>query len=1148
MLETFENIGPKWQKEGFEDVHRVLRSSIGLLRQSQSLNLQLEQEVQAVVARPIKDLMEEDFLRAKECVKKTQENRNTYHEVLTNMEREKKKGKVTALDAENQIKRAAAEYEVSELECKKAVKVATEKAQTAMITLTCNYLVKYQAFWEKGWKMNELLTATANKHKGVATLRTERMKAEDSKVHTVFGVALEEVVRRDGKVPQFVFDLINHICSSGLEEEGLFRVPGNMEALNNAKKKIDSGILDSMLSDINIHDACGLLKMYFRELPTPLIPYGVFDELMKLDVKNIPARGTRVEDAKKRAEMLTILSKLPQYVQTTLKELVYMCTLIASKSEVNKMDPSNIARSLAPGLMRPEVEDMDTILASSHKTNELFQHWIQCYPVYFERSLHATAASGDVESMKSLMKIQDGVAALGRDDQGKTILHCAAEKGRFSMCQYLLEGFPELVLVDAVDQNKDTALHLAVRNEHLDVAAYLMVKKANPELMNKSGTSVWAAANEVSSDFAKALREKSDAWKKDPSLIIAVESTLTSTTAAERGSANTTQSSSQGASKMPLSPRQTATAVSGSQSPPPPRPATKPEKVTVTKEEVVVEVVKDEKEDTDSEDPFAEKPVEVSVATKNRTSMGRRSEMKVVVQKEVVHTETVVTGPPPVPKRKPEGTSDGLPAIKAPVMTKRGSMSAKETLMSPPKGDSSSNTSMVSPGREEATPTKKSTDLGKGSAEKSTKRSTTLHVRMSEQDANAIIWKNCRPESFYEITPLTNAVLTFSALVCDQKRIQDMNAVRQSLKEIARGLQSFFKNMDLMLSRFPEEDSKCVKAVATKLKQTATELLGVVKEISLDQNNSAEMKKGTTKLEMQSYNLAVVTMELFDTIELGKYRLLHSQMQKTGESAALLAKSSNAGDAKIAREFLREISPDLGSGVVVKGLKLNDEDHINQILQLASSLLKSLRDIRHPDLDTMERGKLAKSIILNFRSVKSCFKEADESCLAITRSDVEIFEALCDLLMEIRAPDDYEPTNSAERDLLGAISAFHDVLVAKKEFFGTWRFFGNHFEEILSKLSDLSRVVCALRGNIKNPESLAKVSFFIDALDYHQARVTLIVAHASIRDHNIQPERDPALKKIEYPTLAGNCRPAVAFSGVVSLLLLLVPVVFNACK
>lgn len=100
----------------------------------------------------------------------------------------------------------------------------------------------------------------------------------------VFGVSLEDVLARDGRAPQFVFDLITFIGTEGLEEEGIFRVPGNMEALNNWKRKIDSNVAPNLVSEIGVHDAAGLLKLYFRELPGSFIPQPVFDELMKVSV------------------------------------------------------------------------------------------------------------------------------------------------------------------------------------------------------------------------------------------------------------------------------------------------------------------------------------------------------------------------------------------------------------------------------------------------------------------------------------------------------------------------------------------------------------------------------------------------------------------------------------------------------------------------------------------------------------------------------------------------------------------------------------------------------------------------------------------------------------------------------------------------
>ncbi len=55
-----------------------------------------------------------------------------------------------------------------------------------------------------------------------------------------------------------------------------------------------------------------------------------------------------------------------------------MAMLIASKSAVNKMDAANIARSLAPGLMRSQENTSDMMAVVSQKKNCLF-----CFLLFF---------------------------------------------------------------------------------------------------------------------------------------------------------------------------------------------------------------------------------------------------------------------------------------------------------------------------------------------------------------------------------------------------------------------------------------------------------------------------------------------------------------------------------------------------------------------------------------------------------------------------------------------------------------------------------------------------------------------------------------------------------------------------------------------
>jgi hypothetical protein len=52
-------------------------------------------------------------------------------------------------------------------------------------------------------------------------------------------------------------------------------------------------------------------------------------------------------------------------------------------------------------------------LAVSHKSNEVFQHLIENYDLYFEKSLHATAASGNVARMREQIE-KDGLGVMVR--------------------------------------------------------------------------------------------------------------------------------------------------------------------------------------------------------------------------------------------------------------------------------------------------------------------------------------------------------------------------------------------------------------------------------------------------------------------------------------------------------------------------------------------------------------------------------------------------------------------------------------------------------------------------------------------------------------------------------------------------------------
>lgn len=95
---------------------------------------------------------------------------------------------------------------------------------------------------------------------------------------TVFGVSLEELMSKQAqtfpqlRVPRvllFLKDLIYRL--DGTSAEGLFRVPGFPEELKTIKENLNQGI-EEFHSQWTVHSAAAIFKLWFRELPEPIIP------------------------------------------------------------------------------------------------------------------------------------------------------------------------------------------------------------------------------------------------------------------------------------------------------------------------------------------------------------------------------------------------------------------------------------------------------------------------------------------------------------------------------------------------------------------------------------------------------------------------------------------------------------------------------------------------------------------------------------------------------------------------------------------------------------------------------------------------------------------------------------------------------------
>ncbi|CDQ95354.1 unnamed protein product [Oncorhynchus mykiss] len=92
-------------------------------------------------------------------------------------------------------------------------------------------------------------------------------------VGKAFQVKLVERMPRVGKAV---------IKAKGLQQQGIFRVPGSQVEVNDIKNSFERGE-DPLIEDQNEHDinsVAGVLKLYFRGLENPLFPKERFLDLM----------------------------------------------------------------------------------------------------------------------------------------------------------------------------------------------------------------------------------------------------------------------------------------------------------------------------------------------------------------------------------------------------------------------------------------------------------------------------------------------------------------------------------------------------------------------------------------------------------------------------------------------------------------------------------------------------------------------------------------------------------------------------------------------------------------------------------------------------------------------------------------------------
>eukprot|EP00842_Homolaphlyctis_polyrhiza_P002985 jgi/Hompol1/3688/HPOL_001664-RA len=245
----------------------------------------------------------------------------------------------------------------------RSVSTATEPGEDveAIINSKTNIKSKLNAFFKR--QQEKLGSAISEKEN-----TKEADKALPISDESIFGGLLEAQYASENGIPTFVVKCITAINERGLESQGIYRLSGNAATIQRIKALVNQknlSELDDESLDLNV--VSGLLKLYFRELKNPLIPFDFYDRFiacMKIDDYN-----------ERLIEIKNLVQTLPKIHYDVLEFLMRHLVVVASHSAVNKMEPSNLAIVFGPTIIRVHATGNDDMQAAyANMMNMSFQN------------------------------------------------------------------------------------------------------------------------------------------------------------------------------------------------------------------------------------------------------------------------------------------------------------------------------------------------------------------------------------------------------------------------------------------------------------------------------------------------------------------------------------------------------------------------------------------------------------------------------------------------------------------------------------------------------------------------------------------------------------------------------------------------------
>ncbi|XP_027198875.2 uncharacterized protein LOC113793108 isoform X1 [Dermatophagoides pteronyssinus] len=201
---------------------------------------------------------------------------------------------------------------------------------------------------------------------GFRMRRRDQLRRSGILKERVFGCDLCEHLENSGhEYPLVLTACCSYIEQYGLNTNGIYRISGVVSTINRLRAIFDEDRIPIELLDTNnylghrnevepldLHAVGSLLKLYFRELPNPLLTYALFDSFIST------MRNETIDEIERIQSIRKLVRRLPPPHWRTLRYLIKHLAHVSEFHEHTGMTTKNIAIVWAPNLLRTKTLDL----------------------------------------------------------------------------------------------------------------------------------------------------------------------------------------------------------------------------------------------------------------------------------------------------------------------------------------------------------------------------------------------------------------------------------------------------------------------------------------------------------------------------------------------------------------------------------------------------------------------------------------------------------------------------------------------------------------------------------------------------------------------------------------------------------------------